>query len=136
MWLIKVGFSGSLFSFLIISLKSLKHRLVTFTVDQQEPGGSSGSVPTHLDHGLLVHVLLAVGVGEQQAVSLQGLQGSGGRRRTVVSLQGLRSGSVRLQQQDDVLSGLRRHGAEYKQSEERPTGPFYPRLVGRGHLIV
>lgn len=107
----------------------------TFTVDQQQSGGSGGgsgswfpppSVPTHLGHGLLVHVLLAVGVGEQQAVPLQGLQGSGGRRGTVVSLQSLRPGSVRLHQQDDVLSGLRRHGAEYKQAEEHPTGLFYP----------
>lgn len=104
----------------------------TFTVDQQQPGGSSGSwfpppsVLTHLGHGLLIHILLAVGVGKQQSVSLQGLQGSGGGRGTVVSLQSLRSGSVRLQQQDEVLSGLRRHRAECKQTEERPTGLFYP----------
>lgn len=65
----------------------------------------------HLGHGLLVHIFGAV-VAEQQSVSLQGLQGFGGARGAVVSLQSLGPGPVRPQQADDVLSGLRRHTTE------------------------
>lgn len=64
---------------------------------------------SHLGDGFLVHVLGAVVAVGEQSVSLQGLKGFAGDRRAVVGLQSIRSGSVRLQHADDVLSGLRRH---------------------------
>ena len=68
---------------------------------------------SHLGHGFLVHVVSAVVVVGEQSVSLQRLQGFGGVGRAVLSLQSLRSGSVRLQQADDVLSGLERHNTVF-----------------------
>lgn len=70
------------------------------------------SVLTDLSHGLLVHIICAAATVGEQGVSLQGLQGFGGHSRAIVGLQSLRTGSLGLQQPDDVLSGLRRHNNE------------------------
>lgn len=62
--------------------------------------------PAHLSHGHLVHILGVFGPFGQKSISLQGLQGFDGDRGTVVGFQGVWSGSVGLQQEDDVFSGL------------------------------
>lgn len=76
------------------------HCYFTVLLDHATPLGA------HLSHGHLVHVFGVLGPRGQEAISLQGQQGFDGDGGTVVCFQILWSGSVGLQQDNDVFSGL------------------------------